>query len=159
MPRRRTKDTTPHTAPKSPQEKTHEDTLARVRYVVNELKAEGLLPQEATARKRVIEVRMHKIFGQGVSYATLYKEEYRALWHPSCEDEAPNIIPDPCEKQLERDRIRNAKLVKPKARTKAINIRIDTDVLQWFKEHANNKAYQTLINDVLRTYVEHNQGR
>jgi uncharacterized protein (DUF4415 family) len=154
MSRPRTKDTS--AAPKSPQEKTHEETFARVRYVVNELKAEGLLPKEATARKRVIEVRMHKIFGQGVSYATLYKEEYRALWHPLYEDGAPNIIPD---QQVERDRIRNAKLVKQKARTKAINIKIDTDVLQWFKEHANNKAYQTLINDVLRTYVEHNKGR
>jgi len=32
-----------------------------------------------------------------------------------------------------------------------INIRLDHDVLQWFK--ANGKGYQTLINNVLRAFV------
>lgn len=157
MSRPRTKDTS--ATPNSPQEETHEDTLRRVRYVVNELKAEGIFPKEATARKSAITQKMREMFGHGVSNDTLYKEEYRRLWHPSCEDEAPNIIYDPYERQLERERVRKAKIVKRKARTEALNIRIDKDVLQWFKEHAKNKAYQTLINDVLRTYVEHNKGR
>ncbi|MBV8884829.1 MAG: ComEC/Rec2 family competence protein [Chroococcidiopsidaceae cyanobacterium CP_BM_RX_35] len=30
---------------------------------------------------------------------------------------------------------------------------------EWIKDHAKNKGYQTLINDVLRTYVEHCKGR
>jgi uncharacterized protein (DUF4415 family) len=33
-----------------------------------------------------------------------------------------------------------------------INIRIDHDVLQWFK--SNGKGYQTLMNNVLRAFVE-----
>jgi len=61
--------------------------------------------------------------------------------------------------KLDEEFFKNAKLVERKPRTEAISIRIDTDVLQWFKEHAKSKGYQTLINDVLRTYVEHSKGR
>jgi len=59
--------------------------------------------------------------------------------------------------ELDEDFFKNAKLVERKPRTEAISIRIDTDVLQWLKQHAKNKGYQTLINDVLRTYVHHNK--
>ncbi len=38
-----------------------------------------------------------------------------------------------------------------------INIRIDHDVLQWFK--SNGKGYQTLINKVLRAFVQTRQQR
>ena len=59
--------------------------------------------------------------------------------------------------ELDEDFFKNAKLVERKLGTEAISIRIDTNVLQWFKEHAKGKkGYQTLINDVLRTYVQHN---
>lgn len=61
--------------------------------------------------------------------------------------------------ELDEGFFKKAKLVERKPRTEAISIRIDTDVLQWFKQHAKNKGYQTLINDVLRTYVEHSKGR
>ena len=51
----------------------------------------------------------------------------------------------------------NAKLVKRKPATEAISIRVDTDTLEWFRETAKNnpeiRGYQTLINDVLRTYM------
>jgi uncharacterized protein (DUF4415 family) len=36
-----------------------------------------------------------------------------------------------------------------------INIRIDHDVLQWFK--SNGRGYQTLMNNVLRAFVETRQ--
>lgn len=36
-----------------------------------------------------------------------------------------------------------------------ISIRIDEDVLQWFREYSDK--YQSEINRVLRTYVEHKQ--
>ena len=36
-----------------------------------------------------------------------------------------------------------------------INIRIDHDVLQWFK--SNGKGYQTLMNNVLRAFVQTRQ--
>jgi uncharacterized protein (DUF4415 family) len=37
-----------------------------------------------------------------------------------------------------------------------INIRVDHDVLEWFK--ANGKGYQTLMNNVLRAFVEAKQS-
>lgn len=57
---------------------------------------------------------------------------------------------------LDEDFFKNAKLVKRKPRTEQISIRVDTEVLEWFKTHAKEKGYQTLINDVLRTYIKHN---
>lgn len=59
--------------------------------------------------------------------------------------------------ELDEEFFKNAKLVE-RPRTEAISIRVDTDVLQWFKQHAKGKGYQTLINDVLRTYVQHSKG-
>ncbi len=79
---------------RTPQEQTHNETLARVRYVVEELKSSGELPKEATARKRAIAEKVRETFGQGVSYATLYKEEYRTVWHPTYEEKYP-MLPDP----------------------------------------------------------------
>jgi uncharacterized protein (DUF4415 family) len=38
-----------------------------------------------------------------------------------------------------------------------INIRIDHDVLQWFK--SNGRGYQTLMNNVLRAFVQTRQQR
>jgi uncharacterized protein (DUF4415 family) len=38
-----------------------------------------------------------------------------------------------------------------------INIRIDHDVLQWFR--SNGKGYQTLMNNVLRAFVQTRQQR
>ena len=61
--------------------------------------------------------------------------------------------------ELDEEFFKNAHFVERKPRTEAISIRIDTEVLQWFKDHAKKKGYQTLINDVLRTYVEHCKGR
>ncbi len=46
----------------------------------------------------------------------------------------------------------NAKLIRPIAK-QAISLRVDSDVLQWFK--ARGKGYQSLMNAVLRSYVEH----
>jgi uncharacterized protein (DUF4415 family) len=38
-----------------------------------------------------------------------------------------------------------------------INIRVDQDVLQWFR--SNGKGYQTLMNNVLRAFVQTRQQR
>jgi uncharacterized protein (DUF4415 family) len=37
-----------------------------------------------------------------------------------------------------------------------INIRVDQDVLEWFR--SNGKGYQTLMNNVLRAFVQSRQG-
>jgi uncharacterized protein (DUF4415 family) len=47
----------------------------------------------------------------------------------------------------------NAKLVLPPNK-QAISIRIDSDVLEWFKN--NGKGYQSLMNSVLRSYMDKN---
>ncbi len=42
-----------------------------------------------------------------------------------------------------------------------ITIRIDTDVLNWFREQVNTSGggnYQRLINDALRAYVQNQRG-
>lgn len=49
-----------------------------------------------------------------------------------------------------------AKIVKP-IKKKAISVRIDADVLDWFK--SQGKGYQSLINTVLRSYVNHQQQK
>ncbi len=45
-----------------------------------------------------------------------------------------------------------AKLVTPLTK-QAISLRVDSDVLDWFK--SQGKGYQSLMNAVLRSYVEH----
>lgn len=81
------------------------------------------------------------------------KERAKELEAMSDDDIDLSDIPE-----LDEDFFKNAKLVDRKPRTEAISIRIDTDVLQWFKQQAKEKGYQTLINDVLRTYVHHSKG-
>jgi len=51
---------------------------------------------------------------------------------------------------------RGAVLAPAKGKTR-ITIRLDTDVLNWFREEVNRAGggnYQTLMNEVLRQYVE-----
>ena len=61
--------------------------------------------------------------------------------------------------ELDEEFFKNAKLVKRQPNTEAISIRLDTNTLEWFrataKKHPEIRGYQTLINDVLRTYVTH----
>ena len=54
--------------------------------------------------------------------------------------------------ELDNNFWENAQMVKPITK-KAISIRIDDDILDWFKSQGKN--YQTLINTVLRSYVNH----
>jgi len=50
----------------------------------------------------------------------------------------------------------NSKMVTLNAK-KAVSIRLDSDVLNWFK--GQGKVYQSIINNVLRTYVHHQQNK
>ena len=54
---------------------------------------------------------------------------------------------------LDEEFFQNASLVKLNSEEQ---ISIDTEVLKWFKTHAQEKDYQTFINEVLRTYVKLN---
>ncbi|MEM8778962.1 MAG: BrnA antitoxin family protein [Cyanobacteria bacterium P01_G01_bin.49] len=80
------------------------------------------------------------------------EERHSKLVNMSDEDINYSDIPE-----LDEDFFKNGKLVKRKPATEAISIRVDTETLEWFRNTAKNnpkiRGYQTLINDVLRTYV------
>lgn len=82
------------------------------------------------------------------------EERHRKLVNMSDEDIDYSDIPE-----LDEEFFKNAKLIKRKPATEAISIRVDTDTLEWFRNTAKDnpeiRGYQTLINDVLRTYVAH----
>ncbi|ELS05608.1 hypothetical protein Xen7305DRAFT_00053560 [Xenococcus sp. PCC 7305] len=86
------------------------------------------------------------------------KKEKKKLLEMSDEDIDFSDIPE-----LDESFFQNAKLVKRKPKTEAISIRVDTETLEWFRKTAKNnpeiREYQTLINDVLRTYVLHQTNK
>jgi uncharacterized protein (DUF4415 family) len=59
--------------------------------------------------------------------------------------------PDDIHEELDRSKVISGLPPFPPAK-KHINIRIDADVLDWFK--ATGRGYQTRITQVLRAYVE-----
>ncbi|MEX1032784.1 MAG: BrnA antitoxin family protein [Cellvibrionaceae bacterium] len=64
----------------------------------------------------------------------------------------PEITPEQFAKSIVR------KGLKPTARKKQITLRIDEDVLEWFKH--KGPGYQTQINELLREYVKaHNDHK
>lgn len=56
----------------------------------------------------------------------------------------------------DEDWFRGAEVVEPPVK-QAISIRIDSDVLEWFRQ--NSDRYQKKMNAVLRAYMEHEQAR
>jgi uncharacterized protein (DUF4415 family) len=66
--------------------------------------------------------------------------------------------PDAPEIELDEDFWRNARVVMPDERNKtSIHLRVDTDVLEWFKQHG--KGHLKRMNAVLRAYVETQRQR
>ncbi|KAA3604706.1 MAG: 3-oxoacyl-ACP synthase [Calditrichaeota bacterium] len=57
--------------------------------------------------------------------------------------------------ELDENFWKTAKVVEPKKK-KAISLRIDNDVLEWFRQQG--KGYQTKINSVLKAYVKAHQN-
>jgi uncharacterized protein (DUF4415 family) len=52
-------------------------------------------------------------------------------------------------------------VVPPSPNKTRITIRIDTDVLNWFREQVNARgggSYQTFINQALREYIQNQRG-
>jgi len=58
---------------------------------------------------------------------------------------------DPDSVQLDEDWFRKAHVVDPTSEKKRITIRLDEDIVEYFK--AQGSGYQTRINDVLRAFV------
>ena len=55
--------------------------------------------------------------------------------------------------ELDKKWFKNAKIVLPEKK-KAISLRVDKDVLDWFKSKSKGKGYQTFMNAVLKAYVD-----
>ena len=52
---------------------------------------------------------------------------------------------------------RRARFYRPVKRQ--LTLRIDADVVDWFKRHPRGRGYQTHINEALRAYVEQHESR
>jgi uncharacterized protein (DUF4415 family) len=66
--------------------------------------------------------------------------------------------PDAPEIALDEDFWHNARVIMPDERNKtSIHLRVDTDVLAWFKQHG--KGHLKRMNAVLRAYVETQKNR
>ena len=61
------------------------------------------------------------------------------------------VAEDPDAELLDAEWFRTAELVVPSAEKTRINIRLDEDIVAYFKEQG--RGYQTRINDVLKAYV------
>jgi uncharacterized protein (DUF4415 family) len=60
------------------------------------------------------------------------------------------------KKEYDFSRARRGPVVTPSPGKTRITIRLDDDVIAWFKETVDNAgggSYQTLINDTLREYI------
>jgi uncharacterized protein (DUF4415 family) len=56
------------------------------------------------------------------------------------------------QRTLDANLWENVNMITPTGK-KAISLRVDSDVLAWFK--GQGKGYQTYMNTVLRSFVEH----
>jgi uncharacterized protein (DUF4415 family) len=63
----------------------------------------------------------------------------------------PEVTPEMFARAVAR------KGLKPVARKQQVTLRLDADVLAWFK--AQGRGYQTKINALLRAYVEAHRSR
>ena len=71
------------------------------------------------------------------------------------EDLDTEDIPDPTPEQFARAVAREG--LEPVRRKQQITLRLDADVLDWFR--AQGRGYQTQINALLRAYVEAHRSR
>lgn len=65
------------------------------------------------------------------------------------------------KKEYDFSKAKRGAVIPPSSGKTRITIRIDTDLLNWFRKQVNEAgggSYQTLINDVLREYVQNRDG-
>lgn len=77
--------------------------------------------------------------------------EWEALDVVTNEQITAAVASDPDAAPLDLDWAREVNVVEPAAK-QAISIRVDSDVLAWFR--ANSDRYQSKMNAVLRAYME-----
>jgi uncharacterized protein (DUF4415 family) len=65
------------------------------------------------------------------------------------------------EREYDFEEAQQGAVVPPTGNKTRITIRIDTDILNWFRERVHQAGggnYQTLINEALREHVQHQSG-
>ena len=65
------------------------------------------------------------------------------------------------KKEYDFSKAKRGAVIPPSSGKTRITIRIDTDLLNWFREQVNKAgggSYQTLINEALREHVQNREG-
>ncbi len=95
--------------------------------------------------KRLTRMRL----GEGLDKSRTDWKRVNAL---TDEDIAAAIRDDPDTFEIEPEWFENALVLRPAVPKERITVRLDADMLDWFK--AQGKGYQTRINAILRAYYE-----
>jgi hypothetical protein len=77
-----------------PQKQVQDETIERISATIAMLKAEERFPDGVYKRIRAITEQSNLAFEMGVSQSTLYKEEYKPLWHPAYEVVETELVKD-----------------------------------------------------------------
>jgi len=79
------------------------------------------------------------------------RTDWERLESISDEEIEAAVESDPDAKLLDADWFEKAQVVNPSAEKKRITIRLDEDIIEYFKQQGS--GYQTRINDVLRAFI------
>lgn len=80
------------------------------------------------------------------------RTDWKRLDALSDSDVATAIAEDPDGLEVRPEWLENAMLLRPGRRKRQITVRLDAEVIDWFK--SQGKGYQTRMNAVLRAYFE-----
>ena len=83
------------------------------------------------------------------------KTDWEKIDSKSDEELTQNAISDPDNPPIDEDFFARAKRVNSPQTKQQITLRIDSDILDWFKKQG--KGYQTMMNAVLRAYKDSRQ--
>ena len=64
-------------------------------------------------------------------------------------------------KEYDFSQAQRGPIVPPKSNKTRITIRIDTDILDWFRQQVNDRgggSYQAMMNQALRAYIENQEN-
>lgn len=79
------------------------------------------------------------------------RTDWEALQEKTDEEIEQAVAEDPDAVLLDADWFEKAKLVVPSGQKKRITIRLDEDIIEYFKQ--GGRGYQSRINNVLRAFV------
>ena len=102
--------------------------------------------KNSAIKKNTKKVTVVKKRTKGSWKNSMTPEQWQNFYNMKDADVNTSDIPE-----ISADMWQNAKVVMPKNK-KAISLRIDEDMLSWFRKHG--KGYQSFMNSVLRSYYE-----